>query len=360
MRARPFLPQRVGASRAAAPTSGRWRSVASIVVCAVAIGIAIGITPARFGPEWSVDAEHNLDRARALLAGASLYDDWYFYTPLAALATVPALAVPETLSLLLWAGAKLALLAGVLAWSGREPLRLLVGLVFIPLIGDTAIGNVNAVIAAAVLLAVHGHGVLLGVVLATAPKPLVVPFLIWLFVHRRRTALRATATAVGLSVIGVLLLGMGQYVEYLASLRTAGQYVGEPWNQSVPVVAIALLVLFVASIRDERRGLGSALALGVAASPYVGVYTGTVLVSGPFGPVALAVVSVASLGLLPWATAAVTAALYVDVLRGPARRIKGRLGVGAGQAALRHEPWRPQSAGPPDGGRNDTRDLRHE
>ena len=40
-----------------------------LVIIAVAVGVAVGITPGRFLPEGSVDGAHNLDRARALLAG---------------------------------------------------------------------------------------------------------------------------------------------------------------------------------------------------------------------------------------------------------------------------------------------------
>ena len=290
-----------------------------LAIVAVAVGVALGITPARFFPEWSVDAEHNLDRARALLAGGSLVDAWYFYTPLAAALAVPATWLPEGAALVLWAAFKVGLLLTALWLAGASWGRVLVACAFLPLIGDTAIGNVNAVVTATVILATQGVGIPLGIVLATVPKPVIVPFFVWLLVHRRRSALSAILTATVLTVGGAALLGASRYIEYVGSIATAQVYVAEPWNQAVPWLVPLLGILFVLTLRRERDGLLTALALGVAVSPYVGVYTGTVLLAGPFPLVVLALMSLASLGFLPLAAAlgtAVTLAVPSALVRG--------------------------------------------
>jgi hypothetical protein len=173
---------------------------------------------------------------------------------------------------------------------------LVVGLSSIFVLDDVLLGNVAIVMAAAIYLAVSRPtawaAIPLGLLLALVAKPFLVPFLLWMLVFRRSSALVAMGTGLLATLVGVVILGFDDYRAYLEALVTAGRtavpFVGNHGLTSVnpallipaTVVLIAVFGLLLWRSRDESSLLMWSLFAGLVAAPYVGLYAAVPVFAG--------------------------------------------------------------------------------
>lgn len=247
---------------------------------------------------WAADIERNLAAAEALLEGAFGTVEDYLYSPLAAGLTVPALAVPPGVAVVGWLGLKVAVLLVGVALATRDlktPDRVMaavVALTFLPIVYDLELGNVTVLVLAAVAVAAWTPdrviaGIPLGLILATVPKPQLIPVLIWLMVFRRRTFGGAIGSAAAASVAGLALFGPAAYQEWLEALRAPRYLGGEEvinlalWSLPLPIAVLAAAASIGAFLVALRRGywpgLAAALCVGLLLAPYTLVYGAGVL-----------------------------------------------------------------------------------
>jgi len=249
---------------------------------------------------WAADAHRNLQAARALLDGTFGTVDGYLYSPLAAALTIPALAVPEGAAVVGWLVLKVAILmiATRVATRGLQPLdRLLVSaavIAFLPVLYDLELGNVTILVAAAIAMVAWtpdraAAGIPVGIVLATAPKPQLIPVLVWMAVFRRH-ALGGALGAAGLGTLaGLVVVGPGPYGAWIAALRAppdlaVGNFSlsGMPPLAAIPASFAVLAAALLALRRGPAPGLIAALACGLLVSPYTILYAaGVLLVAAP-------------------------------------------------------------------------------
>jgi hypothetical protein len=231
---------------------------------------------------WGVDAQRNLDGASALLDGSFGSVPLYLYSPLASALTVPALLLPPGVAIAAWFVAKLAILLAGAAIATRGLARLdrvlaAIALVaFLPVLYDLEVGNVTIIVLAAI-----------GLILATAPKPQLIPVLLWMLIANRKALVGAVATAASASLVGVVLTGTSNYTTWFAILR-APSYLSSSdilnlaiWQQPPVVLAVALvgsLVLFGVALRHGYwPGLLAAMCLGLLLAPYTLIYAAGML-----------------------------------------------------------------------------------
>ncbi len=242
---------------------------------------------------WAVDAHRNLAAASAVLVGSFGSVAGYLYSPLAAMLTVPALLLPTDVAVLAWLILKVGILtAGVaIATRGQQmPDRILVGIAivgFLPLLYDLELGNVTVLLLAAIALVAWtpdriATGLPLGLILATAPKPQVIPVLIWMIVAHRQALVGATVTAVGATLLGLGLAGTTAYETWISALRapeylTSGTVINlSLWSlppvTAVPVALAAVGAFLVALRRGYWPGLLAAICVGLLLAPYTLIY----------------------------------------------------------------------------------------
>lgn len=252
---------------------------------------------------WAADADRNLAAALALVNGRFGSVEDYLYSPLAAALTVPALALPAGVAIVAWLGAKIAVLVVAVAIATRNldrTGRLLTGVVaitFLPTLYDLELGNVTVLVTAAVAVAAWtpdrvAAGIPLGLILATAPKPQLIPVLIWLMVFHRRTLAGAIGTAALATLGGVALTGSAAYGAWLDALRSPRYLGGEPiinlavWSLPLPVAVAGTVAATGAFVVALRRGywpgLIAAVCVGLLLAPYTLIYgAGVLLVAVP-------------------------------------------------------------------------------
>jgi hypothetical protein len=154
-----------------------------------------------------------------------------------------------------------------------------------PNLYDIVLGNVMALYVGATAVVIARRGWLgaspLGVVLALAAKPAIVPFMIWLAIRHPRDAARVIAAAVAVSAVIAIAIGPGRYVEYLQALPQMTT-VASSFTGNVGLVTLSPLVAWVGLIAawaiaafagfriDERRGAAIALAAILLAQPTIG------------------------------------------------------------------------------------------
>jgi hypothetical protein len=250
---------------------------------------------------WAADAGRNLEAARALLDGSFGTVVDYLYSPLAAALTTPALVVPTDVAVIAWLAFQLLVLvvATAVATRGMEqPDRLLAGIVvicFLPILYDLELGNVTVVVAASVALVAwapdrFATGIPLGLVLATAPKPQLIPVLIWLAVFHRRALVGAVATSGLATLTGVAIAGPGAYATWLEILRAPRYLGGEGvinlalWSLPLPLAlagSVAAVGAFVIALRRGYwPGLIAGICVGLLMAPYTLIYAAGVLLVG--------------------------------------------------------------------------------
>ncbi len=258
-------------------------ALAAIATLAVISGIGAGMIMAPHA--WALDIDRYLRAARDLQAGQFGIDRGYLYSPMAALLTLPLLAVPAIVATWGWLVAKVV----VLMWMVRSQTRGLgrvevalaavAALAFVPTVYDLLLGNVTVFVVLAVGLVAWrrddwGAGIALGLVLATAPKPQLIPVLIWMLAYRRRALVGASVTAAVATVVTAVLVGSASYAAWIDVLM-APDYLTSPMagNQTVdallPAIAlpikVATVALFAVALwRGASSGLIAALCTGSA------------------------------------------------------------------------------------------------
>jgi len=324
----------------------------------VVMGVVLLLSIA--GTAWAADAHRNLLAARALLDGTFGTVEGYLYSPLAAALTIPALAVPEGVAVVGWLLLKvvLLLLATVAVTRDLRPVdQVLVAaaaVAFLPILYDLELGNVTVLIAAAIATVAWipdraSAGIPLGIILATAPKPQLIPVLIWMALFRRRALAGALGAAGVGTLAGFVVVGPGPYEAWIAALRappdlTRGNLSlsGMPTLIAIPAALAVVAGTILALRRGPAPGLVAALACGLLVSPYTILYGAGVLLvatpclarAAPRGTLALALLApvglvvafplwVASVGLLAFAVPSEPwpggAPLGVSVVPPPAR-----------------------------------------
>ncbi len=284
-----------------AVTSPRARLDARIVAWSVVVGLSTLFDLAVFvgwvgnGVTAGEDGTRLLRAAQSLAAHAPLYSDPAFlYSPLAALLAWPASLLPTETALAAWLVAELAL-TGLLALRFTRGLPFSVRLVAVvgattslPVLYDVALGNTTVVLLATMALVVMlpdgvGAGLALGVMAAAIPKPLVVPFLAWMLVWRRRALAGTLLAGAAATAVAMLVAGAGAYQSWIAAAR-AGTRFAVPFagnsglTELAPAAALpimlvtAALFVWVLARRDQQTALVWALGCGLIVAPYVGLY----------------------------------------------------------------------------------------
>jgi len=176
----------------------------------------------------------------------------------------------------------------------------LVGVVvigFLPIVYDVELGNVTVIVIAALAAIAWmpdraAAGVPLGLILATAPKPQLIPVLVWLVIAHRQALFGACVTAALATLIGLAFIGLPAYEAWVAALR-APAYLnsGEVINLAlwslpaiiaVPSAVIAIAAFGVAFRRGYWPGLLAAICVGLLLAPYTLIYgAGLLLVAAP-------------------------------------------------------------------------------
>jgi len=247
-----------------------WLAIAAVTI---GLGAAAIVVLAPWTRDF-LDARRVLQAGEAWASGHNPYDiSGYFYTP--ALAVVASFLPDWSVGVVVVGG-----LLTAVALSPRHPIAVFAVLCYPPVWGDLALGNVTILLTGAVALAIaRDHplrGVPLGIGLALVPKPMFVPIVLWLLVHRRRSA-----TGVVLAGLAVTLPALltGLYPAFVMALvRGIGpSFEGNlgitawlPWA-GIPMTILAL-VLTLLVIRREEAGLMVAAIAGTLMGTYVGLY----------------------------------------------------------------------------------------
>jgi hypothetical protein len=262
------------------------------------LGAVVGILI--FPIAWSADGDRNLAAAQALAAGTFGQDHTYLYSPLTAALTLPvAAAVPYGVAIAGWLATRLAVLTAGLARQTRGlsvPDRMFIAIAaitFVPCLYDLLLGNVSILIAAVVAVVAWSEdgyvtGLPLGLMLATIPKPALIPVLIWMFVFRRRAFLSAISSAAIFSLIALMVLGVSAYGAWLQVLLhpyyLGTQQLGNlalgamlPAILAWPLMALTVVATLVALRRGEAPGFIACLCAGVLVAPYTMAYGAVLL-----------------------------------------------------------------------------------
>ncbi len=323
-------------------TSARAFTLALLAVAGfntiLGIGVAVAIAP----HAWATDVERNLAAAADLGAGAFGRNRGYLYSPLAALVTVPATWLPLGVAIGGWLIARLVVLGEGIRreTSGWRPVdrvsAAIAALMFVPTLYDLMLGNVTIVLAAGVAVVAWSRdrlaaGIVLGLLLATVPKPALIPVLVWMLVYRRRALLGSVATALGATALAGVLLGAGPYAAWF-DIVAHPEYLDSPQFGNLSPTALPMvpaLVLGLAALGGtllalwlgEVPGFIAVLAAGLVLSPYTMAYGPVMLLLavrpllwvGPLRTFLLAVSgSLLVIVFLPaWALAWMVAALSV-------------------------------------------------
>ncbi len=323
-----------GASPTVLPGRPAWLTLdrerlAWLAIAGITIGLGLGafllLHP------WTRDF---LDWRRVLEAGATWRSGGdpyalpgYFYTPALAMAasrlgdwSISVLVVGE-LAVLVWL-------------SPRHPVAVLAMLAYPPVWGDITLGNETILLVGALAVAVRGdslaRGGLLGLGLALVPKPMFVPVLLWLLVHRRRSLVGVMLA--GAAVTLPAALGTGLYPAFLHALLRGidPAFAGNIGITTlVPsaglLVSVAAVVVTLLVVRRDEAGLLAAGLAGTFMGSYVGLYA-------PVLPASLLdryrrarpgrAILVGALGSIAWLAlpAAALAALAAVLLDRPARQ----------------------------------------
>jgi hypothetical protein len=278
-----------------------WLGAAGLAVLA---GVVAG--PVLMGGDWAIDGAYNIEAAARFAQGQDVYAEGrYLYAPAALQLILPLTWIPLSLSLALLVLAKSAIVAAA-TWPfvgpRSAPIRILAAtaaIAFLPVLHDMVLGNTNVYIAAAVFWVAVGEdrgrrGVPLGLVLATIPKPWLVPLLMWMLMARPKSLGVALAVATFVTVLSILLVGLGPYGAWAESLLQASRYSTAGFNIGLSAISGPLAALLgvmtltaagVIALRDREMGLGACAAAGILVSPYLGLYGGVPLLLA-VGPLA--------------------------------------------------------------------------
>jgi hypothetical protein len=241
--------------------------------------------------------------AQYLAAGRT--DCSFPYPPLTALVARPLTWVTPTGAAVIMTLIGLAILVfGVwLETRGHAAIdRVLLGIAvlgFGPVVHELLLGQTTLLIAAALYPVTRRAdafrtGIPLGVALALAPKPMLLPVLAWMLFWRRRALATALLAALLVTGLGFALTGVDQYRAWMSvatgfgHVSLAGDFAKGNFsllNHGLTPVAIALaavvgaVTLWVIA-RDDTRGFAAALFAGLLVAPYTMLYAPSILLLG--------------------------------------------------------------------------------
>jgi hypothetical protein len=255
----------------------RERPQILLVVAAVAIGLEslLIIQP------WNdigVDFDRVIAAGHVWRAGGDPYGlAGYLYTP--AMTALASLLPSGT-----WAAWAIAELALVFLLAPRTWWALLIAMTWPGIWVDLALGNVTIALVAAAVLAIRSNrrrsGLLLGVALALAPKPMFALVLLWLAFHRRESLAGVIAGGVVTSLIGILVAGFSSYAKFAQALLAGvdSHFVGNYGLSFVSPFAgvgtfLIVAVVSMALIRRPADGLMAVAIAGTFAGTYIGLYS---------------------------------------------------------------------------------------
>jgi Glycosyltransferase family 87 len=248
-----------------------------LVVAAVAIGLECLLIIQPWN-DIGVDFDRVIAAGRVWRAGGDPYGlSGYLYTP--AMTAIASLLPSGTWAV--WAVAELAL---ILLLAPRTWWALLIAITWPGIWIDLALGNVTIALVAAAILAIRSDrrrsGLLLGVALALAPKPMFALFLLWLAFHRRQSLIGVLAGGLVATLAGVLVAGSNSYSNFAQALLTGvdSHFVGNYGLSFIsPIAGIgAFLVVAVISLSCIRRPADGLMAVAIAgtfAGTYIGLYS---------------------------------------------------------------------------------------
>jgi hypothetical protein len=330
-------------SEAAIRWSGR-PTLLAIALMNVITGLAMGagIAGANFGGDSGLYRQ-----CAVLLAEGQTEFCGFLYSPLMALAARPLTWVSATAAIMIMSlvGGAILLTGVALETRGRALVdRVLIGIsvfTFAPVVYELLLGQTTLLIAATLYPIARRqdgfqNGILFGVALALAPKPLLLPVLVWMLVWRRRALTATILTASILTAIGIAVLGFEQYRSWLMVLTGAGREsvsgtfvlsgdaVGNRslWPLSPVTFVVACLVVVVtawAIVRDSARGFVASLFAGLLLAPYSLLYAFSILLLAVKPGLALAPRTVGALALTANLARYAPAALIIWSLVGLSR-----------------------------------------
>ena len=268
--------------------------LALVAVAAFQIVITAAVVRAIAPQVWLMDAARGVDAAHALANGTFGTDRGYLYSPLAALLILATTWIPAGATGMAWLAARVGVLVASIRRDTRGldlPDRLLAGVAataFVPTVHDLMLGNVSVLLAGAVALVAWSPdrlrtGIPLGIALATAPKPALLPILAWMLVFRRRALMGSLTAAGAATLVALAIVGTGPYLAWIEVLRhpeyLAGPQGGNfaltgffPLPVALALGAASIVAGFLALRRGETPGLLAALAIGLLCAPYTLAY----------------------------------------------------------------------------------------
>jgi hypothetical protein len=283
----------------------RWSGRPTLLAIALmnmitGLGMGATIAGASFG------ADSGLYRQCAvLLAQGQTEFCGFLYSPLMAIAAQPLTWVsPATATAVMTLIGAAIVLTGVALETRGQTLvdRVLIAVAvftFAPVVYELLLGQTTMLIAATLYPIARRqdgfrNGIPFGVALALAPKPLLLPVLIWMVVWRRRALTATIVTASILTIIGIAVLGFDQYRSWLMVLTGAGREsvfgtfvlsaddVGNrslwPLTPVTFVIGCAVVVVTAwAILRDAARGFVASLFAGLLLAPYSLLYAFSIL-----------------------------------------------------------------------------------
>jgi hypothetical protein len=284
--------------------SGR-QTLFAVTVMNVITGLGLGahIAAANFGGDSGLYRQCAL-----LLAEGRTEFCGFLYSPLTALVARPLTWVSPTTAIVAMTLIGVAVLLTGVALETRgqasidRVLVALAALTFAPVVYELLLGQTTLLIAAAVYPVARRadgfrNGIPFGIALALAPKPLLVPFLVWMLVWRRHALLATMLTMLTLTGFGMALLGIDQYRDWLSVLtgagresvagtfifsqRDLGNFSLWPLNPATFVLACAVVAATAwAIVRDSSRGFVASLLAGLLLAPYSLLYAFSILLLG--------------------------------------------------------------------------------
>lgn len=259
--------------------------------------IAAVIAPLAYGQ----DADFYRSCALSVIASGGTCGS--LYPPLVAIVARPLTWVsPTTAGIVMTLIGIATLMIGVaLETRGRvladRVLVAVAALGFAPVVYELVLGQVTLLIAAALYPVArradaYRNGVPLGIALALAPKPLLLPVLFWMLIRRRRALAMALLTGAALTAVGLALAGPEQYRQWLSvltgvggqsvsgtlALSLSGNFSIWPLNPAKLALAVGISAVTVwAILRHDARGFVAALLAGLLLAPYTGLYAASIL-----------------------------------------------------------------------------------
>jgi len=284
--------------------SGR-QTLFAVAVMNVITGLGLGahIAAANFGLDSSL-----FRRCALLLAEGGTDFCGFLYSPLTALAARPLTWVSPTMAVISMTliGATILLAGVALETRGQAPidrvLAAIAALTFAPVVYELLLGQTTLLIAAALYPVARRadgfrSGIPFGFALALAPKPLLLPVLVWMLVWRRHALTAVLLTTLTLTGFGIAVLGLDQYREWISVLTGAGREsvagtflfsqrdLGNlslwPLNPATFALACAVgAAALWAILRDCSRGFVASLFAGLLLAPHSLLYGFSILLLG--------------------------------------------------------------------------------